>query len=95
MRTVAHLTTNEPGDTFGHIDLESGEIQLANFVNPFYWRKVEEWEKVFTFLHEVIHIFQDQSSMELDERQADEWAGMLYDLLENYEGVDNNNNLLR
>lgn len=94
MRTKAFLKQQNDGDTFGQIDLEKGEILLANNVKPIYWREVEDWEKLYTFLHEVIHIFQDESGMELDEKQADSWALMMYDLIESYERMDNNNNLL-
>lgn len=87
------LLQKTEGDVFGRVDLDNNTITLANFVKVLgFWRKVEDWEKVLTFYHELIHILQNEANMPLDENEADIWAKCLY---EYYENLDTNNVLFK
>lgn len=91
VRIVQFLHLNKDGDAFGQIDFENNEITLANFVNVLdIWRPTSVWEQEFAFFHELIHIFQEESGMELDEAQADTFGKLMYEFVEQQnEKVDN------
>ena len=83
MSLLPFLTNDEDGDSFGEIDFENKEIHLALFVKILdYWRPTDTWEQEYTFYHELVHLFQNEVGMELDEKQADSWGRMFNDFIE-------------